>query len=239
MRQRWGGCAAAWRYCTFTAAALGGGACTGLRTLSLGRNEIGEGGAAAVAAALGGGACGSLTTLDLGDNEIGEGGAAAVTAALGGGACGGLMELYLGENQIGPDAQQAVDDALADLPQAVQRRAAHQTVVALQRLALARVAVGAGSARWCTGGPVAAAIAALPFVASRTAGAPDHSLLLEVVHPFAGLPEVAPVVVVRHATQPAEHLAQDLVRDHATAAAAAGAATGIAGCADGRKRRRL
>ena len=222
------------------AAALGGGACGGLEELYLGGNQIGDGGAAALAAALGSGACGSLRTLSLESNRIREGGAAAMVAALESGACGSIgTELVLRNNPFGPKARMAVNAALADLPQAVQRRAARQTVVALQRLALARVAVGAGSARWCTGGPVAAAIAALPFVASRTAGAPDHSLLLEVVHPFAGLPEVAPVVVVRHATQPAEHLAQDLVRDHATAAAAAGAATGIAGCADGRKRRRL
>ena len=149
-----------------------------------------------------------------------------------------VLHGFNGFNQIGPDAQQAIDVALADLPQAVRRRAARRTVAALQRLALARVAVGAGSARWSTGGPVAAAIAALPFVASRTAGAPDHSLLLEVLHPFAGLPEAAPVVIVRQATQPTEHLAYDLARDRAAAAAAA-AAAGTAGCADGRKRRRL
>ena len=70
--------------------------------------------------------------------------------------------------------------------------------------------------------------------------APDHSLLLEVLHAFAGLPEAAPLVVARHATQPVEHLtqAQDLARDRAAAAAAA-AAAGVAGGTDGRKRRRL
>ena len=102
---------------------------------------------------------------------------------------------------------------------------ARPTVAALQRLALARVAVCAGSARWSTGGPVAAAVAELPFVASRTTGAPDHSLLLEVLHAFGGLPEAAPLVVARHATQPAEHLAQDLARNRAAAAANAAAAT--------------
>ena len=154
-----------------------------------------------------------------------------------------VLHGFNGFNQIGPDAQQAIDVALADLPQAVRRRAARRTVAALQRLALARVAVGAGSARWSTGGPVAAAITALPFVASRTVGAPDHSLLLEVLHLFAGprisvmvrgkmcylgpvQPEAAPVVVARHVTQPAEHLVPVVVARLVTQP-------------DGHKRRRL
>ena len=56
-------------------------------------------------------------------------------------------------------------------------------MTALQRLAMARVATSAGSARWSTGGPVGAAVEALPFVPSRTAGGePDNSLLLEARH---------------------------------------------------------
>ena len=215
----------------------GGGSCGGLAELNLSVNKIGEGGAAAVAAALGGGSCGGLRGLYISCNEIGEGGAAALQAALLSGACGSLTKLGLNANEIGTETQQAVIVALGDLPKAVQRRTARWTVAALQRLALARVAVGAGSARWSTGGPVAAAIAALSYVASRTVGAPNHSML-EVLHLLAGLPEAAAAVVVRHATQhsatqPAQHLAHELPRDRATAAAAAAAATaGIAGCTD-------
>ena len=174
-------------------------------TLNLNSRRIREAGAAAVAAALGGGACGGLKTLGLWGNRIGEGGAAALEAALKSGACGGLTKLDLSYNQIGPEAQQAVDDALADVPQSVRRRAA-RTVAALQRLAFARVAVGAGSARWSSGGGgriIEEAVSALPFIASRTVGAPDRSLLLEVGCVLATLPEsVAPAAVVaRHAAE--------------------------------------
>ena len=165
---------------------------------------------------MGGGACGGLTELYLYRNGIGDGGAAALEATLKSGACGSLTQLDLPFNQIGPEAQHAIDDALADVPQAVRRRAA-RTVAALQRLAFARVAVGADSARWSTGGPVATAIDALPFVASPTVGAPDDSLLLEVRRLFAALPPAPPAAVTaRHSAQPAEHLA----RDRALAAAA-------------------
>ena len=121
------------------------------------------------------------------------------------GACGSLTELSLDfENEIGPQAQQAVDDALADVPQAVRRRAA-RTVAAMQRLAFGRAATGVGSARWSNGGGhiIENAVEALPFVASRTVGAPDRSLLLEVGCVLATLPEsVAPAAVVaRHAAE--------------------------------------
>ena len=85
---------------------------------------------------------------------------------------------------------------------AMQRR----LVAALQRLALARAIYGAGSARWSSGGPVAAAIDELPSVTSITAGAPERPLLLDVRHALAALPcgQAAPQAVVQRRAAAAE-----------------------------------
>ena len=86
-------------------------------------------------------------------------------------------------------------------------------VAALQRHALARLVHGAASSRWSTGGPVAAAVARLPFVASRTVGALERPLLLDVADLLAARlwdEAVTLTVVERHADQlaAAEEVAQ-------------------------------
>ena len=74
---------------------------TGLTSLDLKSNNIGDAGATAIAASLTG-----LTSLDLGGNNIGDAGATAIAASM-----TGLTSLDLGSNKIGDAGVKALLDA--------------------------------------------------------------------------------------------------------------------------------
>ena len=61
---------------------MAAGALPSLQTLGVGRNQIGDQGAAALASAWAAGGCRSLAKVFLCDNHIGDAGAAALAAAL-------------------------------------------------------------------------------------------------------------------------------------------------------------
>ena len=85
-----------------------------LKTLYLGRSEIGDAGAAALGEALKVNAV--LNTIGLGYNRIGDQGAAAIAGALEVNAV--LNTLNLKENNIGPDGAKAIAKAVAAQPAA-------------------------------------------------------------------------------------------------------------------------
>jgi len=110
--------------CEALRAAHAGGGLRQVEELNLGRNQMGDGAAAALAALLGEGAMPNLKELYLGDNQIADDGVAALASALRGGALPACTVINLDGN---PGSYAPVDEALASPERAAalaQRQAA-------------------------------------------------------------------------------------------------------------------